>query len=143
MEHLLADNSIPGLFGTVAPPVGGTSFSNPTQALSSIIVNGLKITILIAGFVTLFYLLWGAFDWLVSEGEAEKMAAARNKMTQAVVGLILVIGAFAIFSLVAGDILKIFKRDSNGNWIFTIPTFNGQESGSTNQNNFPTQRAAP
>lgn len=103
------------IFGTVAPPVSGLP-TDPQEGIVKIISFGIRVFILVAAMTMLTYLLWGAFDWIVSEGEKEKIAKAQNKITNAVIGLLLVFAMLALYNLVTSDILKIFP-----NWGITLP----------------------
>jgi hypothetical protein len=45
-------------------------------------------------------LLWGAFQWLVSGGEKEKLAAAQQRIVQAIIGFVLLGVSFAIIEVI-------------------------------------------
>ena len=79
----LTANDIGGIFGTIAPPPGtpGGS-SDPVTAISSLFSFGLQFILVIAAISLLIYLLWGAMDWLFSNGEKEKLAKAQNKIIE-------------------------------------------------------------
>lgn len=107
---------------TIAPP--NPVLADPFGGLSRLIIVGIQLFLSVSALAVLFYLLWGAFDWVNSGGDSERIAAAQAKMTNAVIGIILVIVALTIFGVVAGDILGIVTRDNNGNWIFKLPSLN-------------------
>jgi hypothetical protein len=52
----------------------------------------------IAALLVLLYLIWGAFEWITAEGDSGKLQKARNKMTHAVLGLIILATTLAIFT---------------------------------------------
>lgn len=112
---LLADDDIDALFGGIEPPaamnIGG---DNPVQGLGNFIAFGIRAFILIAGFSMLIYLLWGAFDWISSSGEKEKIAKAQNKITNALIGMVLIFVVLVVFNLVAGNILGIINPNEGG-----------------------------
>lgn len=60
----------------------------------------------IATFIVIWYFLWGAWDWLISEGDKQKVADARNKITQAIVGFIILIFAFFILQFVLDKLFQ-------------------------------------
>jgi hypothetical protein len=109
------DPAIDELFGGITPPdamnIGG---KDPAQGLSNFIAFGIKAFILIAGFSMLIYLLWGAFDWIASSGEKEKITKAQNKITNALIGMVLIFAVLVLFNLIAGNILGIIKPDESG-----------------------------
>jgi len=118
---LIAATTTSDIFGTVDPPPGSGFVGNdPVQGVSNLISFGIQMILFIGGIATLIYLLWGAFDWIQSSGEKEKLAKAQNKMTNAVVGLILIVAAFTIFSFVMGTVLG-GKFGIGGDFKITIP----------------------
>lgn len=62
--------------------------------------QGLRLVAAISALLVFVYLIWGAFDWITSGGDRSKTDAARNKMTAAVVGLIIVAASYAVLTIV-------------------------------------------
>jgi hypothetical protein len=85
-----------------------TNMGVPAAAGSNIIGTVLKNTIslffIVGGLATLIYFVWGATDWIMSGGDKEKVAGARKKMTNAVIGLVLLSLSYFLVGLV-GDIV--------------------------------------
>lgn len=72
---------------------GGTAIGG---FISSIIGGMMAI-----GFIlTLLYLLTGAFHWITSGGDKANLENARNKITHAIVGLIILASVWAVMILV-------------------------------------------
>lgn len=78
----------------VTPPKG---FATDFGALLNSV---LTIVMVIAALLVFFYLILGGIEWITSGGEKGKTEAARNKITAAVVGIIILAASYAIFSLV-------------------------------------------
>lgn len=66
-------------------------------SLLSALVGALLI---IAALLAFFYLILGGIQWITSGGDKAGMEAARNKITHAIVGLVIVGAAWAIMILV-------------------------------------------
>lgn len=114
--------SVEDVFGKISPPPGmNIGAGDPVQALANFIGFGVRIFIIVAAVALLIYMLWGAFDWINSGGEKEKVAKAQQKMTNAVIGMILVFVALTVFGLLTGNILGIIVNE-NGVWKLQIPT---------------------
>ena len=111
-----ADQGIKDLFGGISPPdamnLGG---DDPSQGLGNFIGFGIRMFILIAGMFLILYLLWGAFDWINSGGEKERLTKAQNKITNALIGIVLIFVVLTAFNLLAGNILGIIVADPDGN----------------------------
>jgi len=115
---LAQDNPI----GQISPPPGiGILGGDPTTALGALFETGIKLFIIVAGIFLIVYLLWGAFDWINSGGEKEKIAKAQAKITNAVVGMILIFVLLAVWGLITGNILGIIKIGPSG-IEFSLPT---------------------
>lgn len=70
---------------------------NDVGALLSAAVGALLI---IAALLAFFFLILGGIQWITSGGDKAGMEAARNKITHAIVGLVIVGAAWAIMILV-------------------------------------------
>ena len=57
------------------------------------------VIIVLAVIVALLYLLYGGIKWITSGGDKEKVESARNHITAAIVGLIIVFLAIFIISI--------------------------------------------
>jgi len=111
------------LFGGISPPaamnVGG---SDPVAGLGKFIGFGINMFILVAGMFLILYLLMGAFDWIVSGGEKERIVKAQNKITNALIGMLLVFVVLTVFNLLAGNILGIIRPNDSGGFDIKLPT---------------------
>lgn len=88
--------AIPGI-----PAVG-----NPNTSPGSLVSNGLRIMYILGGLTVLVFMVWGAFDWITSGGDKEKLSSAQKKITNSLIGLALLALSAFIVSL-AGQIAGI------------------------------------
>jgi hypothetical protein len=121
------NNNIEDVFGKVNAP-GPEALSNPGSGLSTLMVTGIQLVFFVGGLLLLGYLLYGAFLWITSGGEEDKVAKARNTMMYAVIGIVLLVASLVIFVVVAGNILGIIQRDEEGNIIFDLPSVTNQQN---------------
>lgn len=54
----------------------------------------------ISALLVLIYLAWGAITWITSSGDPANVKKARDRMTQAVIGLLVLAASTAIFMMV-------------------------------------------
>ena len=66
----------------------------------SFISTLISIFIIIAFITAFFFLLQGGLQWISSGGDEGKVEAARNRITQAIIGLVIVVSVWALFGLV-------------------------------------------
>lgn len=64
------------------------------------LINGvLSFVMVFAALLVFMYLIWGGIEWITSGGDKGKTESARNKITAAVIGLIVVAASYAILTL--------------------------------------------
>lgn len=109
-------------FGEISPPPGmDIGSGDPVVGVGQLLGWGINIFIIIAGMFMLVYLLWGAFDWISSSGEKERLSKAQNKITNALVGMLVVFIVLVVFNVFAGRMLKIVRYNSDGTFDLKIP----------------------
>ena len=94
---------IKNIFGTVSPPpaLKGLVDQDPSGAggISIFLSNLIALIYMLAAFVLIFMLVWGAWDWILSGGDKEKLEGARKKLINAIIGIILFAIAFAVIQV--------------------------------------------
>lgn len=91
-----------GIINPVLPgPLGSGGNDSGAPAIGALI-SGFIGAFLIFSFIAAFmYFLLGGFNWITSGGDKAKLQAARDEITNAIIGLIIVVAAWAIMTLVA------------------------------------------
>lgn len=75
------------------------------QKASDLTVEGMvsgfiRLILVVAGLAFFFILVLGGVHWILSGGDKGKTEAARNQITAALVGLVIVFSAWAIVQLI-------------------------------------------
>lgn len=91
------DNSV------FSPTLGEETVLQSTNNALSFIITAVTG---VAAVFFLFQFVLGAFAWVNAGGESKKVEEARDRITQGVIGLILIIGSYAIVGLI-GKIIGI------------------------------------
>lgn len=92
---LAQDEAIP-----LKPPAG-SQFEGLSNLTAGAIVSGLiRVFIVIAAVVFFFMLVIGGIRWILSSGDKAQTEAARNQITAALIGLVIVFAAWAIVQLI-------------------------------------------
>jgi hypothetical protein len=71
-----------------------------SKGFGSVIQSIIVFIVVLAVIVALLYLLYGGIKWITSKGEKTEVEAARNHITAAIAGLIIVILAVFILNLI-------------------------------------------
>ncbi len=91
------------IFGEIKPPEelqplvdkGGQGAGGISLFLNNLITLIYEVAIVLV----VFMFLWGALEWLISGGDKEKVAEARKRIVNALIGLALLAVAFAILKV--------------------------------------------
>lgn len=110
MKNLLAADTI-----NLAPSGQFQPLSGIT--VPKIIQSSISLVLIVAAIVFFFMLVIGGIRWITSGGDKGATEVARNQITAALVGLVIVFAAWAIMQLVGGLFgITIFSN-------LTIPGF--------------------
>lgn len=71
-----------------------------TLTIPAIISAAIRLTVVVAAIVFFFILVIGGIRWIASGGDKAQTEAARNQITAALVGLVIVFAAWAIVALI-------------------------------------------
>ncbi len=81
---------------------GGNEITGPENLnknftnLASVLSNLLNIAFYVAVFLAFYFLVWGAFAYIMAQGKKEDLAKARARLTWAIIGLIVVLLAYLL-----------------------------------------------
>ena len=99
--HYVKD--VPGCPGCNVPTLTG---------IEVIVARALQLATTVAGLVAFLYLIWGGFLWLTTGDDDQKVAQAKNTMTYAFVGLLILVGSLIVLEAIKGITgvdLTVFK----------------------------------
>lgn len=103
MKLLAADPK--DVFGTISPPpaIKDLAGGDVTGAagISQFFTNLVGLFYTVAAIALIFMLLWGAFEWMTSGGDKEKLAGAQRRILNAIIGIVLFAITFAILNILS------------------------------------------
>lgn len=85
--------------------------------ITSLVSGAIRLVLILASLIFFFMLVWGGIQWMMSGGDKNAAEQARSKITNALVGLVIVFSAWAIMALIK----SLFGVDIMGG--LEIPTF--------------------
>ncbi len=83
----------------LTPAVSKVFDENPVTGslrLAELVSRLLNVIILLAGFLMLIWLVWGAMQYIMAGGDKEDLSKARSRIIYAIVGFIIIILAYNI-----------------------------------------------
>ncbi|PIR59369.1 MAG: hypothetical protein COU69_00670 [Candidatus Pacebacteria bacterium CG10_big_fil_rev_8_21_14_0_10_56_10] len=69
----------------------------PGEGFGNYLSSIVGAVMLIATLLVLLYLLWAGFDWISSSGDSGKVKSARDRLTQSLIGLLILASVFAFY----------------------------------------------
>jgi uncharacterized membrane protein len=75
-----------------------------SQFVWKIVLNITEMLLHLIGYLTVGFIIYGGFKYMVSAGSSDGMAKAKTTITNAVIGLVLSIVSIAIVNLVGSAI---------------------------------------
>lgn len=89
MHQYIADVTMPGSNEALVDPL-----HNRFPNVAAVVNQAMPIVFAIAGLILLAYLVWGGFDYMTAMGDPEKAKAGQARITNAVVGFVLIFVAY-------------------------------------------------
>jgi len=90
------------LTGEVGTTAGINTGGGLTQMIGSLINVGLGFL----GIVFLVLMLYAGFLWMTAQGDDTKVKKAKDMIFQAIIGIIIIVAAYAISNFVLGSLLN-------------------------------------
>lgn len=96
VANTLKDAGVSGLLGEAGDRAGTSGAAN----FGTLIGNAISILLSMIGLLFLLLTIYAGFLWMTARGNDEQVGKAQKIMSGALIGLVLVIGAYAITLLV-------------------------------------------
>lgn len=74
--------------------------------LMQVIGNIIKVLLMLLGTIFVILLLLGGFRWMTAQGDAKKVEEARDLIKNSVVGVVIILAAYAIAAFVLKEAYK-------------------------------------
>ena len=100
---------LPQVVGATSLEIGityGTAIGLGTRDIRATIASIINVLMGLLGIVAIVIILVGGFQWMTAMGDEEKVKKARRLLFQGVIGLVIVLSAYAIANFVVGSILN-------------------------------------
>lgn len=95
-----SSSTIENVFGKIQAPSQLNGLRTGSAGLSDFLSRIITIIYSVASVAVIFMILQGAFQIITSGGDKEKVSQARNRITYAIIGLVLLALAFVIIRVV-------------------------------------------
>lgn len=105
-QLVLAGNNPPlNVLDNVAASTGPYAQAN-NDTLVSIVGNVVGIALGLIGIVFLGLMLFAGYNWMTAQGDEEKVGKAKSIIIQTIIGIIIIVGAYASWAFLFEKLLK-------------------------------------
>lgn len=87
--------------------VGVTAGISTSQTLPGMAGSIINVILGFLGILLLFYMLYAGFLWMTAGGDEKKVTKAIDIIKQAIIGLVIIVAAFAISNFVLGSLVNV------------------------------------
>lgn len=81
------------------PAFGGFELELETS-LNKVVAWFYYFIVSIAGLAAFFMLVWGGFEWMTSAGNPARISSAKDRISSALLGLLLILASFLILQVI-------------------------------------------
>ena len=81
------------------PATAGNFFG--FTCIANLVSNIVSVAFILASIAFFVFLVWGGIEWITSGGDKTKTEQARNRITNALVGLAIVAASYAVMRLIS------------------------------------------
>jgi len=74
--------------------------------IKAVIARIIRVLLGFLGIIAVVIVLWGGFQWMTAAGNEEKVTSARATLTAGLIGLIIILSAYALASFIITTILN-------------------------------------
>lgn len=110
---MINDRLLAVSLGTIGEGTGFGPFNNafvtgsgPMAAVVKVVSTAIGFITICAGLYFMIQVMLGGFEWISASGDKGKLEKAQNRITHSLIGLIIVVAAFAIVSII-GTVLGL------------------------------------
>jgi len=88
------------IVGSIESPLANTGYGSiQTRAVGMFITNIIRLAFVGAGVYALFNFIIAGYNYMNAAGDSKKLSAAWDRIWQSLLGLVIIVGSFAIASL--------------------------------------------
>lgn len=103
----------------------GTGVAYEEGSLGKLLGSVFSTIVTVGALFMLFQLVMGALNWINSQGDKERIQKSQKQITNAIIGLVILVMVWVLFFTITGDIFGIFEKQAGGGYKIIIPSLFG------------------
>lgn len=82
----------------------GDTLNMSDASIGTIVGNIINIVLGLLGFVLVIFIIWSGVEWMTAGGDSGKVDTAKTRLLNSVIGLAIVLAAWAVANFVVGSL---------------------------------------
>jgi hypothetical protein len=103
---LAGENAPLGALNKIADPSGFNKDQINPDAMAENIGIGVQLFLSILGIIFIILTLYAGYNWMMAQGDKDRVEKAQHTIQRATIGLIIIIGSYAIWNLIFEKLLN-------------------------------------
>jgi len=102
-----------------------TGVASTEGSLGKLFGTAFSTIVTVGALFVFFQMIMGALNWINSQGDKERIQKAQKQITNALIGLVILIMVWVLFFTITGDIFGIFEKTADGGYKLVLPSLFG------------------
>ena len=85
---------------------GGYAANTDITSFSQILGMAVKAALGLLGVIFIILMLYAGYNWMTAAGEEEKVTKAKDTIWRAIIGIIIVVGSYAIWNFIFNNFIN-------------------------------------
>lgn len=98
---------------SIKSPEPDSTGANLRQFIWTIVMNVVSMILGVVGYLAILMVIWGGYQYMMAQGDSGKLAKGKKTVTNAVVGLAVVMTA----SIISGAIADVISQSKGGDFV--------------------------
>ena len=90
--------------------IGGQSLANPNTSANQLFENAINYAVAISGIVCVIFIVIGGVNYMTSSGDSAKLQKAKNTLTYAIIGLVIV----GLSAVITNFVFNLIEKGESG-----------------------------
>jgi len=91
----------------------GVTGSSSSDTVENIVINFIQILLGFLGLIFVVLIIWSGFQWMTAGGNSSAIDAAKKRLTNAVIGLFIILAAYAITDFIVTEVYNSTRGGGN------------------------------
>ena len=105
---LIGNTAIENQVSAFQEKAGFEKSTNSGQSLASVVATLIKVFLGLLGIIFIILIIWAGYNWMIAQGKEEQIRKSKDTIKAAIIGLVIIVAAYAITYFVFEQLDKLY-----------------------------------